>query len=81
VTSCVLVEGYQMGLACVESRYAKEGATIGIFVLPEGKRRPAETAWDALDVGTQVPLHNQATILTRFPEDEERTTWRYGSGE
>ena len=83
VTSCVLVEGYQMGLACVESRYAKEGATIGVFVLPEGKRRPTawRTDWDALDVGTKVPLHNPATILPRFPEDEERTAWQYGSGE
>jgi glycine hydroxymethyltransferase len=75
VTSCVLVEGYQMGMACVESRYAKQDTPIGVFVLPEAKR-PGETAWDTLAVGDQVPLHDLGTILRRMPDDAERSAWR-----
>jgi len=74
VTSCVLVEGRQIGLACVESRYATVGATIGVFA----QGGTEETNWAALEVGTQVPLPNLGTILPRFPDDNERAAWRLG---
>ena len=31
---------------------------------------------DELTTGDQVLLHDEATVLTRFPDDEEKETWR-----
>jgi hypothetical protein len=31
---------------------------------------------DELTAGDRVLLHDEATVLTRFPEDEEKETWR-----
>jgi glycine hydroxymethyltransferase len=66
VTSCSMdLEGYLVGLAYVERRQAKEGAEIGIFVLPE---RPAEEKPKAaFEPGDSTLLPSDATILARFP--------------
>ena len=42
----------------------------GLGVVPSCK------AMDELTAGDWVLLHDEATVLTRFPEDEEKETWR-----
>lgn len=63
VTSCAADgEGYLVGMAYVEKRYAEVGASIGIFNF---RRKPkAEVA--NIQLGDEVLLHNWATILPRF---------------
>jgi len=70
VTSCSLdVEGLQVGLALVASRYQQEGLPIGIFPLPT-RRVPEERSKRELRPGDRVLLHVGATVLSRFPEPE-----------
>jgi glycine hydroxymethyltransferase len=76
VTSAAVdVDGRILGLAYVESRYHREGDEIGIFSLPG---RPLKERDDKADLepGDQVQLPNTATILLRFPDDDERSYWR-----
>ena len=40
-----------------------------------GKVPPCK-AMDELAAGDQVLLHDEATVLIRFPDDEEKETWR-----
>jgi hypothetical protein len=42
----------------------------GLGKVPPGK------AMDELSAGEQVLLHDEATVLTRFPMPEEKETWR-----
>ena len=75
VTSCAIdSQGYLLGLAYVDKRYNREGEQIGIFSLPE-KVPPGKTM-DELTPGDQVLLHDEATVLTRFPTPEDKETWR-----
>jgi glycine hydroxymethyltransferase len=70
VTSCSIDrEGYLLGLAIVDRRFAKEGTSLGIFVLPE--KPLAEKQKPALGVGDKVLLHVEATVLRRFPEKKK----------
>ncbi len=78
VTSCTLVGSHQIGLAYVEKRYNEAGTEVGIFPLPHGKKGP-EKAIEDLAQGDRVPLHIWATVLTRFPEDEEKNIWSVGT--
>ena len=78
VTSCTLVGDRQIGMAHVEERYNEPGAEIGIFPLPHGKEEPAKLIRD-LSSGDRVPLHIWATVLTRFPEVEEKAIWKFGT--
>ena len=76
VTSAAVdVDGRILGLAYVESRYHREGAEIGIFSLPA---RPVVEKCDKAELapGDTIQLPAAATILTRFPDDEERSHWR-----
>ncbi|MGC9333677.1 MAG: glycine cleavage system aminomethyltransferase GcvT [Anaerolineae bacterium] len=76
VTSAAVdVDGYILGLAYVESRYHRPGDEIGIFSLPS---RPVKEKPDKADLepGDPVQLPDKATILTRFPQDEEVANWR-----
>jgi glycine hydroxymethyltransferase len=69
VTSCSIdAQGFLLGLAIVNRRYAEEGATIGIFVLPA--RAQTEKQKPDLDMGDTVLLPIDATVLLRFPERE-----------
>ena len=69
VTSCAIdIEGYLVGLAYVESRQAKEGAGIGIFVLPEKPK--AEKQKHEFAAGDSTLLPFEATIVPRFPNKE-----------
>lgn len=70
VTSCSIdSEGYLLGLAIADRRYANEGTPVGIFVLPE--KPLSEKQKPELDMGDKVLLHVNATILRRFPEKKK----------
>ncbi|MCL7452909.1 MAG: glycine cleavage system aminomethyltransferase GcvT [Anaerolineae bacterium] len=76
VTSAAVdVDGLILGLAYVESRYHRAGDEIGIFSLPS---RPVRERQDKADLepGDTVQLPDKATILSRFPQDEEVANWR-----
>jgi len=70
VTSCSLdAEGFQLGLALVESRYQREGLPIGIFPLP-ARRMAEDKSKTELKSGDRVLLHVEATVLSRFPKGD-----------
>ncbi len=76
VTSAAVdVDGTILGLAYVESRYHREGDQLGIFSLPS---RPVTEKDNKADLhpGDKVELPDAATILARFPDDDERSHWR-----
>ena len=76
VTSAAVdVDGWILGLVYIEERYHREGDEVGIFSLPA---RPVIEKEDkaGLAPGDQVQLPDTATILSRFPGDEEVANWR-----
>ena len=76
VTSAAVdVDGRILGLAYIEERYHRPGDEIGIFSLPN---RPVLEKSDKakLEPGDKVQLPDKATLLLRFPDDEERSHWR-----
>ena len=76
VTSAAVdVDGRILGLAYIEGRYHRPGDEIGIFSLPG---RPLVEKSDKADLepGDRVQLPDEATLLLRFPDDEERSHWR-----
>jgi glycine cleavage system T protein len=75
VTSAAVdVDGWILGMAYLESRYHRTGDELGIFSLPA---RPLVEKEDKaeLEPGDQIQLPDTATILARFPDDEERAHW------
>jgi len=76
VTSAAVdVDGRILGLAYIESRYHRAGDEIGIFSLPARAVKERDDKAD-LAPGDTVQLPDPATILMRFPDDEERSHWR-----
>lgn len=76
VTSAAVdVDGIILGLAYIQSRYAKPGEEIGIFNLPQKplteKGNKAE-----LQPGDKIALSDSAMLLPRFPNKAERARWR-----
>ncbi len=76
VTSAAVdVDGVILGLAYIQSRYAKPGEEIGIFNLPQKplveKGNKAELA-----PGDKIALSDSAVLLPRFPDKAERAHWR-----
>ena len=70
VTSCALdSNGYQLGQALVNKRYARPENRIGIFPLRPGAK--PEKPKGELDTGDKVLLHEWATVLERFPIERE----------
>ncbi|MDQ7780130.1 MAG: serine hydroxymethyltransferase [Planctomycetota bacterium] len=63
VTSAALdFDGYQLGLAYIARAQAIEGTWLGIF----SKREALQSAGGKLEVGSRVPLHEEAVVLSRF---------------
>jgi glycine cleavage system T protein len=80
VTSAAVdVDGIILGLAYVQSRFARPGDEIGVYSLPP---RPALEKPNKADlsVGDKVSLPDAATLLPRFPDQAERAHWRATSG-
>jgi glycine hydroxymethyltransferase len=76
VTSAAVdVDGVILGLAYIQSRYARPGDGLGIINLPAKplleKANKAE-----LEPGDKVLLPDAATLLGRFPDTAERGRWR-----
>ena len=72
VTSAAVdVDGIILGLAYVQSRYAKPGDEIGIFNVPA---KPVVEKSNKADLtpGDKVALPDAATLLPRFPDKAER---------
>ena len=72
VTSAAAVEGVQIGMAYVDRRYEEEGTAIGIFPLPRERGRQGEPAKADLKLGDRLLLHEEATVLSRFPARQAR---------
>ena len=65
VTSCAMdTEGFLVGQACVDRRYAGAGTRINIFP------RPTREAWDKpyeeLEVGDRLVVHSEGQVISRF---------------
>jgi glycine hydroxymethyltransferase len=76
VTSAAVdVDGLILGLACIQSRYHRPDEEIGIFNVPA---KPVEEKPNKADLepGDKVQLPDAATLLRRFPDNEERARWR-----
>jgi glycine hydroxymethyltransferase len=76
-SSAVGTDGVQVGMALVETSFAREGVGIGIIPVPRAGSTPA------LELGSRFPLHIEAVILSRFPQrtspdltHEDENTWR-----
>ena len=66
VTSSVLVEGRQLGLAYVDRNLTQEATTLAIFPLPRGSKADGEKPKDQLSEGDKVILPEEAVVLSRF---------------
>ena len=71
VTSSVLVENHQIGLAYLRKRYNRVGARINIFPLPHRGKAPRETSRDAWKTGDKTIIPEEGTIIPRFPQENE----------
>jgi len=81
VTSAAVdVDGIILGLAYVQSHYAKPGDEVGIFNVP-GKPVVEKPNKADLEPGDKVALPDAATLLLRFPDKVERAHWRSGIGD
>jgi hypothetical protein len=80
VTSAAVdVNGVILGLAYIQSRYARPGDEVGVFNLP-GKPLAEKSNKADLAPGDKVALADWAVLLPRFPDAAERASWR-GGGE
>ena len=76
VTSAAVdVDGVILGLAYIQSRYARPGDALGIINLP-AKPLVEKANKAELEPGDKVQLPDAATILRRFPDVTERSHWR-----
>jgi glycine hydroxymethyltransferase len=76
VTSAAVdVDGVILGLAYVQSRYAKPGDEIGIFNVP-AKPAIEKSNKAELAPGDKVSLPDAAALLPRFPDKAERAHWQ-----
>jgi glycine hydroxymethyltransferase len=76
VTSAAVdVNGVILGLAYIQSRYARPGDEVGVFNLP-GKPLTEKSNKADLAPGDKVALADWAALLPRFPDAAERASWR-----
>ncbi|MGE5603036.1 MAG: glycine cleavage system aminomethyltransferase GcvT, partial [Nitrososphaerales archaeon] len=76
VTSAAVdVHGVILGLAYIQSRYAKLGEEIGIFNLPQKPLVEKDNKAE-LQPGDKIALSDSASLLQRFPDKAERAHWR-----
>ena len=67
VTSCALgTDGVQVGMALVDKRFARARTLLGIIPRAGlGDKLLSDTG-----IGDRVTLHEEATVIVRFPEEE-----------
>ncbi|NLJ35732.1 MAG: glycine cleavage system aminomethyltransferase GcvT [candidate division WS1 bacterium] len=65
VTSCTLVGDRQIGMAYVDRQSASPGTPLLIY--PSRQLDRMDKSSEQLELGTQLPLHEAATVLSRFP--------------
>ncbi|MCX7670500.1 MAG: glycine cleavage system aminomethyltransferase GcvT, partial [Anaerolineae bacterium] len=76
VTSAAVdVDGIILGMAYVQSRYARPGEAVGIYALPPKPLIERSNKADLVP-GDKVSVPDDATILSRFPDAAERAHWR-----
>ncbi len=71
VTSAVLVEGFQMGLAYVDRRFSEPGTKLEMFPLTKPEQAAKEKAKPSLQPGDMLLVSGEAEVLTRWPEEDE----------
>jgi glycine hydroxymethyltransferase len=71
VTSAVLVEGYQMGLAYVDRKFTEPGTKLEMFPLTKPEAAAKEKAKSSLQPGDMLLVPGEAEILTRWPEEDD----------
>ncbi|MBU0704312.1 MAG: glycine cleavage system aminomethyltransferase GcvT [Chloroflexi bacterium] len=65
VTSCAMdTEGYLVGQAYIDQRYAKVGTEISLF--PRPTHETWEKPYEELEVGDRLVMHNEARVIRRF---------------
>lgn len=65
VTSCAMdTEGYLVGMALVDQRFAEPGEEIFVFAVA---RTPSEKPLEELELGDRVAMATPAKVLDRFP--------------
>ncbi|HUV90646.1 MAG TPA: hypothetical protein VMY80_13400, partial [Anaerolineae bacterium] len=70
VTSCAMdTEGYLVGQACLDQRHAAEGTEVNVF--PHPTREDWDKPYEELEVGDQLVLHNEATVVQRFMKQKQ----------
>jgi len=67
VTSCVLVDGKQIGLALVDAKHTRINTKIAIFPLPPGGKVPPSAQLDELKKGDRLVVSERAKVISRFP--------------
>ena len=65
VTSCVMVDKTQIGLAYVDREASVPGSRLGIFLLPHKKESQEKPKVD-LTFGDRVLVQEEAEVLPRF---------------
>ena len=69
VTSCAVDQnGIQVGMACVDKKFSREGIRIGIVPGVHDGRERSRPLGD-LTLGDRFPLHGEAVVLSRFPDE------------
>jgi glycine hydroxymethyltransferase len=68
VTSCALVEGFQLGMAYVDCNSTRPGTPIAVFPQSAEAQAVAASGSPPVAFGARMPLHESATVLTRFPQ-------------
>jgi len=69
VTSCAVDQnGIQVGMACVDKKFSREGIRIGIVPGVHDGRERSRPLRD-LTLGDRFPLHGEAVVLSRFPDE------------
>ena len=66
VTSCTFIGNIQVGMAYVDRKYAGQGSQLAIFPIAVGKEVKHKAISD-LHPGDKFPLHELASIVSRFP--------------
>ena len=65
VTSCAVdTEGYLVGQAHIDQRYAEVGTEINVF--PHPVREDWEKRYEELEMGDRLVMHTEAKVISRF---------------